>query len=259
MMSGGIVLALFAPIGLSGDMMLQIFLIVGIVLAVFAFICWAVYLGRLANKKRIEDFKQEAEAMGLTFTQLPLFSFADHYSHFKLFSRGRQRQFSNLIEGDSGDVTLQIFDYQFTTGSGTQTRKHAQTVTLLKSSQLNIPSLTIDPASIVSLIGSSMGFQDINFDSHPTFSKWFVLKGDNEEAIRNDLTPATLEYFERQFLEHRRLTSLEASGDTLFFYYASAGRSAGRSGEKKCLIEAEEIKELLARAYELFGILTAQT
>ena len=102
-----------------------------------------------------------------------------------------------------------------------------------------------------------MGFQgiDIDFDSHPTFSKWYVLKCENEEAIRNYLTPTTLEYFERQFLEHRRLTSLEASGDTLFFYYASAGRS----GEKKCLIEAEEIKELLARAYELFGILTAQT
>ncbi len=215
-------------------------LVVGIVVAFFAFAGGMMYWSYVANKKRIEGFEQEAEAMGLNFTQQPADSFMAHYGHFKLFNRGRRRGVSNLIEGDSGDVTLRIFDYKFTTGSGKQTRHHVQTIASLKSSQLNIPSLTIHPEGFLSRVGSKMGFQDIDFDSHPTFSKMFVLKGDNEEAIRNFLTPAALEYFEA----HQGI-SLEASGDTLFFYNPNR-----RS-------KPEEIKDLLSRAYEVFGALTA--
>ena len=215
-------------------------LVVGIFIAVFVLAGGMMYWSYVANKKRIEGFEQEAEAMGLNFTQQPADSFMAHYGHFKLFNRGRRRGVSNLIEGDSGDVTLRIFDYKFTTGSGKQTRHHVQTIASLKSSQLNIPSLTIHPEGFLSRVGSKMGFQDIDFDSHPTFSKMFVLKGDNEEAIRNFLTPAALEYFEA----HQGI-SLEASGDTLFFYNPNR-----RS-------KPEEIKDLLSRAYEVFGALTA--
>ena len=215
-------------------------LVVGIFVAVFVLAGGMMYWSYVANKKRIEGFEQEAEAMGLNFTQQPADSFMAHYGHFKLFNRGRRRGVSNLIEGDSGDVTLRIFDYKFTTGSGKQTRHHVQTIASLKSSQLNIPSLTIHPEGFFSRVGSKMGFQDIDFDSHPTFSKMFVLKGDNEEAIRNFLTPAALEYFEA----HQGI-SLEASGDTLFFYNPNRR------------IKPEEIKDLLARAYEVFGALTA--
>ena len=214
-------------------------LVVGIVVAFFAFAGALMYWSYVANKKRIEGFAQQAEAMGLNFTQQPGDSIMAHYGHFKLFNRGRRRRVNNLIEGDSGDVTLQIFDYKFTTGSGKQTRHHVQTIASLKSSQLNIPSLTIHPEGFLSRVGSKMGFQDIDFDSHPTFSKMFVLKGDNEEAIRNFLTPAALEYFEA----HQGI-SLEASGDTLFFYNPNRR------------IKPEEIKDLLARAYEVFGALT---
>ena len=215
-------------------------LVVGIFIAFFAFAGALMYWSYVANKKRIEGFEQEAEAMGLNFTQQPADSFMAHYGHFKLFNRGRRRGVSNLIEGDSGDGTLRIFDYKFTTGSGKQTRHLVQTIASLKSSQLNIPSLTIHPEGFLSRVGSKMGFQDIDFDSHPTFSKMFVLKGDNEEAIRNFLTPAALEYFEA----HQGI-SLEASGDTLFFYNPNRR------------IKPEEIKDLLARAYEVFGALTA--
>ena len=215
-------------------------LVVGIFIAVFVLAGGMMYWSYVANKKRIEGFEQEAEAMGLNFTQQPADSFMAHYGHFKLFNRGRRRGVSNLIEGDSGDVTLRIFDYKFTTGSGKQTRHLVQTIASLKSSQLNIPSLTIHPEGFLSRVGSKMGFQDIDFDSHPTFSKMFVLKGDNEEAIRNFLTPAALEYFEA----HQGI-SLEASGDTLFFYNPNR-----RS-------KPEEIKDLLSRAYEVFGALTA--
>jgi len=221
--------------------MMEGLFVVAFFVAFFALVGGLLYWSYVSNKKRIEGFEEEAEAMGLTFTQQPDASFTDHYAHFKLFSRGRRRRVSNLIQGDSGDVTLQIFDYRYTTGSGKQTRHHLQTIASLKSSQLNIPSLTIHPEGFLSRIGNKMGFQDIDFDSHPTFSKMFVLKGDNEEAIRNFLTPTMLEYFE----DHQGIF-LEASGDTLFFYNSSRR------------IKTDEIKDLLSRSYGVFGALTAQ-
>ena len=219
--------------------MMDMLLGIGCILAFFAFAGALMYWGYVANKKRIEGFEKEAEAMGLKFTQHPDASVAQRYNQFKLFNRGRSRRINNLIEGDSGDVTLLIFDYQFTTGSGKNSRTHHQTIASLKSSQLNIPSLTIHPEGFLSRIGNKMGFQDIDFDSHPTFSKMFVLKGDNEEAIRNFLKPPMLEYFEA----HQGI-SLEASGDTLFFYTPNRQ------------IKPDEIKDLLSRAYEVFGVLT---
>ncbi len=220
---------------------MEMLLGIAVILAFFAFAGALMYWAHVAHKKRIEGFEKEAEAMGLKFTQQPDDSVAQRHNQFKLFNRGRRRRINNLIEGDSGDVTLLIFDYRFTTGAGKNSRTHTQTIASLKSSQLNIPSLTIHPEGFLSRIGNKMGFQDIDFDSNPTFSKMFVLKGENEEAIRSFLKPPMLEYFEAQ-----QGIALEASGDTLFFFTPSR------------TIKPDEIKDLLSRAYGVFGVLTEQ-
>ena len=54
-------------------------LVVGIVVAFFAFAGALMYWSYVANKKRIEGFAQQAEAMGLNFTQHPSDSFMAHY------------------------------------------------------------------------------------------------------------------------------------------------------------------------------------
>ena len=83
--------------------------------------------------------------------------------------------------------------------------------------------------------------QDIDFDSHPKFSKMFEVAGEDEQAIRDFLKPSVLEYFEN----HPGI-SLEASGDTLFFYVP------------RRRVEPDEIKDLLSRPFEAFGVLTAE-
>ena len=147
-----------------------------------------------------------------------------------------------MVEGDSGDVKISIFDYRFTTGSGKNSTTHSQTIIALQSQQLRCPEFTMRPEVFFDKIGSAMGFQDLDFDSHPQFSKLFVLKGPDEAAIRSFFTPTVLEFFEGQ-----SKISLEASDDTMFFY------------RNRTLRKPEELKDLLSQAYEAFGVLTDAT
>jgi len=84
-----------------------------------------------------------------------------------------------------------------------------------------------------------MGFQDIDFESHPEFSKLFVLQGPSEDAIRDYFKPTLLEFFET-----KKGISLEADRDTMFFYTA------------RIRAKADQIKDLLSDAYEVYGVLT---
>ena len=219
------------------DFLLGIVSNLGMLIPLGAFIYWV----NLVKKKRIEGFRATAEEMGLQFTEHPDAAYLRRYDQFRLFQRGNRRRINNLIEGDSGAVELQVFDYCYTISRGKKRKSRKQTVASLKSPQLNMPSFSIRPENVLSRIGSAMGMQDIDFDSHPKFSKMFEVTGEDEQAIRNFLKPSVLDYFEN----HPRI-SLEASGDTLFFYVP------------RRRVEPDEIKDLLSQAYEAYGVLTAE-
>ena len=91
-------------------------------------------------------------------------------------------------------------------------------------------------------IDSKLGYQNGGYDLAPKFSKLFILNGPDEPAIRSFFTPAVLDFFER----HPKY-SLEASGDTIFFYHT------------RKLCQPEELKDLLAQAREASSVLTEAT
>lgn len=216
-----------------------------VVLAVIFNICFFIsimgfaYFRYQSEKQRGASFETQAKEMGLTFAHEPDKTLVKRYSHFGFLSEGRYGLINNLIEGDTGEVALQIFDYSYRIGSGRKDSKRKQTVVSLKSSQLNIPNLTIHPKGYFRQT-SSMAHQDIQIASHPTFSEMFVLNSDDEQVVRNFLKPAALEYFEN----HR--IWLEASGDTFIIY---------KLGHR---IKPDEIENFLSQAYDVYNVLTAQ-
>ena len=181
---------------------------------------------------------QHAEEMGLTFYPNGDAELLNRLSVFKLFNRGRGRKMKNLIQGDSGEVNIAIFDYQFTTGGGKNSTTHVQSIVALKSSQLSFPDFTMRPEGMLDKIGSALGFQDINFEEHPMFSQSFVLQGSDEEAIRKYFNQNVLDFF-----ASKPGISVEAQGNSLFFYRA------------RTQIKPDQIKDNLAQAYEVFGVL----
>lgn len=208
----------------------------GMVFGILAAVAAVLYFSYLAEKKRTEQFGKTAEELGLTFMPDGGNDLLARFEPFKLFNQGRSRKITNVVVGDAGDVAIAIFDYQYTTGSGKHQQTHKQTVVSLTSPHMNSPELRMRPEGFFDKIGSVIGFQDIDFDSHPEFSNLFVLQGSNEPAIRAFLVPRILE-----LLETKKGICLEAFGNTMFFYKA-------RTKSKP-----DQIKELLAEAYEIYN------
>jgi len=117
------------------------------------------------------------------------------------------------MNGCVNEIDVSIFDYRYITGSGKNSHMWRQTVILFQSSQLQLPSFVLRPENVFHKIGSTFGYQDINFDSYPIFSKQYLLRGADEKAIRKIFKNKVLGYYD----EHKSL-STEGDGDKLLFY-----------------------------------------
>lgn len=210
-------------------------LVIGVIAALIG---TGILYSYYAAKKRREELMQHAESMGLTFIPDGDADLLDRLSVFKLFNQGHSRKMKNLIQGDSGEVNIAIFDYQYTTGGGKNQQTHLQSIVALQSNQLVCPDFTMRPERMFDKLGSALGFQDIDFESHQMFSSSFVLQGSDEAAIRKYFDQSVLDFFSA-----KPGISVEAQTGTLFFYRA------------RQRIQPREIKDNLAQAYEVFGMM----
>lgn len=213
-----------------------------IFVGIFALIGFTALLGWLGEKKRRQKMAEVAESLGLEYFQNGNDALTARLGHFSLFGQGRARKLTKLILGTTDDVQIAIFDYQYTTGGGKNSQTHKQTVTFLGSGQINAPSFVMRPESIFSRMGGLLGFKDIDFDSHPRFSKMFVLKGSDAVAIREFFTPALLDFFEEQ-----KGICLEAMPGMVLFYWP------------RKRVKPDDIRDSLSKAYEIYGLVLDQT
>lgn len=214
------------------------FVIIGVIVV---FVVGGIIYSMYAEKKRREQLQAAADEMGLTFFLEGDDVLFSRLSAFNLFNQGRGRKMTNLIQGDSGEVKIAIFDYQYTTGSGKNSHTHRLSIACLESPDLNCPDFTMRPEGMFDRIGSALGFQDIDFDSHPTFSDMFLLKSSNEQAVREYFKPPLLEFFET-----KKGISVEAQPGIMFF---------NRGGRR---VNPLQLKDLLSDAYEVFGYMVDQ-
>ena len=218
------------------EMILIVTLFFSAFFSLFAYIIISAIFENRRQVKRVADYRLQAKLMGLQFIENPDGEAYHQFDSFKLFSRGKKRRVSNLVEGDSGDVKISIFDYKFMTGSK-NSMLHRQTVIALRSDHLRFPEFSMRPEIFLDKLGPALGLQNLDFDTHPEFSKRFVLEGSDEAAIRSFFTPVVLEFF-----ENNPYHSLEAHNDTMFFY------------RENKLRKVEELKDQLAQAYEAFNV-----
>ncbi len=210
----------------------------GILVIIGFFVMFAGLLAYLwwAEKKRKQALAEVAEELGLEYFPDGKPDLLTDIGDFALFNIGHSRKQTKVIMGETDDVRIAIFDYRYTTGSGKNQSTHQQSVVALQSPQLQMPTFNMRPEGIFDKIGSALGFQDIDFPSHPDFSRMFVLQGPDETQIRDFFDEELLSQFEQ----------LEG--------YTVAGRNGAlilyRSGKR---IKPEQIKDYLGKAYEVFG------
>ena len=215
---------------------MELVILPGILLLLLAFIAIAIWLSWHFRARRTDAMRSLADEMSMDFdNQLP--GTVDRaIRDFGLFNRGRSRKVRNVMTTQTDASRLTVFDYHFVTGGGNHTRHHAFTVVAMVSADLRCPSFELYPETLWSKIGSAVGFQDIDFDSHPAFSSAYVLKGANEVALRDFFDHRRLDYFSA----HRGLTVQVSDGVMVY-------------SEKR--VKIEHIRRAMAGAYQVFEAL----
>ncbi|HEX2189732.1 MAG TPA: hypothetical protein VHG51_12575 [Longimicrobiaceae bacterium] len=155
-----------------------------------------VAVGRAVERKRAEEMRGAAEALGWSFEAAPPLEVIPGLERFTLFGQGRDRRIRNFMAGSRGDVRAALFDYHFTTGSGKSTAHWRQTVLYLRAEGLALPDFSLRPEHVLHKIGSVFGYQDIDFADRPRFSGACLLRGRDEAAIRAAFGPEVTGFFE---------------------------------------------------------------
>lgn len=220
---------------------MEIVYIVLIVLAVILFVVGIVLWVKHLAKVRREAMEAFANELGLAFHGDGSDQVLAQLGEFQLFNSGRRKQMKNAIVGETDIARISIFDFQYTTGSGKHQHTHYQTVVGMESNELQIPSFSMRPEHFFDWFGSMVGLQDIDFDKHPEYSKMFVLKGEDEAAIREFFDMEILDFFAA-----KKGIAFECSAGK--FIYFRAGKAA----------KVESLRELLEEGYAVYKAFVAR-
>jgi hypothetical protein len=234
--SGSIFLVVLSFLAKSSEVSWTTGAIVGLSFGV-VFIGLALYFQRRRSKK----MEAAAVSLGLTFRRKPTDADNRLPAGCYLADLGHDRGVSNVLEAaETAELAFTLFDYQYTIGYGRSSQACCQTISRMQSPLLKLPSFLLFPETIFSKLGKLFGGADINFPDSSEFSKNYILRGEDEDAIHALFSPTL-----RQTLTPMRHLTIEGGADCLFIFRANRRT---KPAELSALID--EDKRILALFFD---------
>ncbi len=195
-----------------------------------------IFFNYRSQKKRREALEQVAGELRLIFSPESDETLMSEHAKLHLFSQGHSKKIKNLMRGTARDSNIALFDYQYTIGGGKERHTWSQTVISLQSQGRMLPAFSLRPERVWHKLGSMMGYQDIDFESNPDFSKKYLLRGPDEAAVRSIFTNRVLTFFESE-----PGPCVEADGRRLIVYRHSV------------CVKPEAIRSFLEKGIQVLG------
>lgn len=187
-------------------------------------IFWVLFIGlaiflviynKRKEKERTQALQPLAATLGWSFAPDAPLNMIAGLERFTLFSQGHNKRIKNFMYGEAQGVKAAVFDYIYVTGSGKNQQTHYQTVVYLEPLNVALPMFSLRPENLFHRMLSVFGYQDIDFGQRPEFSQQYILRGQNELAIRQTFNDRVLSFFEGY-----AGTCVDAGGNQLFIYRA---------------------------------------
>ncbi len=156
----------------------------------------AFVISKCLDYRRTQIVKAVAGQLGFIYQETSAQFVDSRIRQSTLCSKGRDHRLKNVIKGHLNDIKISVGDYVYITGSGRSRATHRQTIVILDCSRSCLPRFSLTPENILHKISNFLGYADINFSSHPEFSKRYRLTGPDERAIRACFVPNVLTFFE---------------------------------------------------------------
>lgn len=177
------------------------------------FIIAVVLLGRYFERRRTAGLAAVAGQLGFAFSADEDESLIGQMDGLPLAEGGRDKTARNIMSGQVDETEILIFDYSYVTGSGKHRHTTAQSVMFLRWPGSELPRFSLQPEGMFHKLSELLGYNDIDFDSHPQFSKRYLLRGANAAAVREMFTDEVLAIYEA-----KNGLYTEAAGNVLLFY-----------------------------------------
>ncbi len=171
--------------------------VTAVVLGMLGLVIVIALVGHYMEKKRTEALARVAEELAFEFLPRGDAGLSQRLARFELFNLGHSREMTNLMRGSTRDLEISIFDYKYVTGSGKHQRHWNYSIFVACRPGWDFPQFSVAVENLFHKIGSVFGVQDIDFESHPAFSSRYLLRGPDENAIRQLFQPPVLEWFEQ--------------------------------------------------------------
>jgi carbonic anhydrase len=176
------ILPIFAPILIFG--------------AIIVIVVLLLIYQRKKERERTEALRQVAAQLRWNFAEEPPLNMIPNFEYFGLFNSGHSKRMRNLMYGEASGIKAGVFDYIYVTGSGKSSQTHYQTVVYLEPGNLRVPYFSLRPENFMHKIISAFGYQDIDFAQRPEFSRNYLLRGQDEPAIRQVFNDPLLTFYE---------------------------------------------------------------
>ncbi len=166
------------------------------------------------DRERLRKIEEQARSLGWTFRRQPTRADNDLPIGCYLAETGRDPAVSNVLEvARTDDLNFVLFDYKYTVSYGRSEHSPHQTIARIKSPLLKLPSFLLFPETIFSTMAKMFGQTDVNFPDSPEFSDRYILRGQDEAALRAIFSPAL-----RKALEPLEHLTIEGADDVLFIF-----------------------------------------
>ena len=185
---------------------LFIFLIIGVIIVVVVY-SWQ------KEKERTRVLQATATQLGWSFVARPPLNMIAGFDRFALFNQGHSGEIWNMMYGEAQGIKAAVFDYVYITGYGRNRQTHYQSVVYLEPGSLSLPYFSLRPEGLLYKIFTAFGYQDIDFGQRPEFSRQYILRGQDEPAIRRTFNDRLLAFYESY-----PGTSTDGGGNQLFVY-----------------------------------------
>lgn len=192
------------------------------------------------NKKRKEAMTKVAARLGMSYTTKDEYGTKTLLGDFKLFQSGVSKSITHFLhkKEEEQDIDTYIFDYRYVVNTGNSAIPFTQTVFFIQSKELDLPLFFMRPENFLQRIGTYLGMQDIDFESHPEFSGQYLLQGEEESLIRKKLDGDF-----RSFFTIEKDWNLEGLNYFLIFY------------RRNKILPPEEIFNFYSKGKEIYRLL----
>ena len=169
------------------------------------------------DKRRRAALPLEAQQLGLTFEAESPATVGRFSERLRLFQfEGREPRVANRMYGRREGLDVELFDFGLSIRAAGKRRWQEQTVVVVAVPGAPLAPFKVDvdvPFGKLVMASRGVTVRDFDFADHPTFSRRYILAGDDEAAVRRIFTPAVLAWFEAA-----NPLWVECLGDAVAFY-----------------------------------------